>query len=217
MTSLEQEKTKEILKKCFGLQLGKEFFTPEELAEEFGWDNPRCAGVIKELTEKGFVQALGKEPRKYCLTSAGRGKFRVVLSGGVFDVIHLGHVSALREAKGLGDFLVAVVAKDSTVKSFKGGKPVLPEEQRRTLVESLKPVDKAILGLEHAGFWLIMDTIRPDVIAVGYDQKNVEENVKKLVREKGLRIEVVRLSKYGNDQFDSSTSIKRRVAKEWKE
>ena len=70
-----------------------------------------------------------------------------VMASGVFDILHPGHVMFLREAKKLGDELVVVVARDSTVMKFKH-KPIMPENVRRFLVESLKPVDRAVLGHE---------------------------------------------------------------------
>ena len=75
----------------------------------------------------------------------------VVLASGVFDLLHLGHVRFLEEAKKLGGEnakLVVVIARDSTVEKTKGRKPVMPETQRRMLGESLKVVDEAVLGQE---------------------------------------------------------------------
>jgi FAD synthetase len=74
----------------------------------------------------------------------------IVLASGVFDLLHLGHVKFLEEAKqagGKNTQLVVVIARDRTVEKAKGRRPVMPENQRRALVESLKVVDEAILGL----------------------------------------------------------------------
>ena len=92
-------------------------------------------------------QLVGGEKR-YSLTESGRSRIKVVLAGGVYDVLHVGHLAALAEARRLGDVLVVVVATDMTVETLKGRKPLFPEEDRRVLVEGLKPVDIAILGYE---------------------------------------------------------------------
>jgi FAD synthetase len=76
---------------------------------------------------------------------------KVVLASGVFDLLHLGHVRFLEEAKktgGHGAKLIVIVARDSTVKRRKGENPIVPESQRCALVASLRVVDDAILGYE---------------------------------------------------------------------
>jgi FAD synthetase len=141
-------------------------------------------------------------------------KKKIVLASGTFDLLHLGHVRYLEEAKktaGKNAMLVVIVAKDKTVEKRKRKKPVIPEEQRRTLVESLKVVDKAILGYEAFDMNKVIDEIKPDVIAVGYDQNNIEERVRKTVEEKGLGIQVVRIKKFGKTELNSSRKIKKKV------
>jgi FAD synthetase len=79
------------------------------------------------------------------------GKKKVVLASGVFDLLHLGHVKFLEEAKKAGGkdaVLIVIIARDSTVEENKGRKPIMSENQRRTLVESLRVVDEAVLGFE---------------------------------------------------------------------
>ncbi|MBS7622015.1 FAD synthase, partial [Candidatus Bathyarchaeota archaeon] len=123
-----------------------------------------------------------------------RRKRKVVLASGVFDLLHLGHVRFLEEAKKAGGKnaeLIVIVARDSTVEKRKGSKPVIPENQRRALVESLKVVDEAILGYEDFSIGKVIEKIKPDVIAVGHDQDGMEKAVKDYVREKGLKIRVV--------------------------
>ena len=69
---------------------------------------------------------------------------KVVLASGVFDLLHLGHVRFLEEAKksgGPGARLTVIVARDSTVQERKGARPVMPENQRCALVSSLRVVD----------------------------------------------------------------------------
>lgn len=141
-------------------------------------------------------------------------KKKMVLASGTFDLLHLGHVKYLEEAKKIGGknaILIVIVAKDKTVEKRKRKKPIIPEEQRRSLVESLKVVDKAILGYEDFDMNKVIDEIEPDVIAVGYDQNNIEERVRKTVEEKGSGIQVVRIKKFGKTELNSSRKIKKKV------
>jgi FAD synthetase len=144
------------------------------------------------------------------------GKRKLVLASGVFDLIHPGHVAFLRKAKeagGLNAELLVVVARDSTVRKFKGKNPILPEEQRKALVESLKPVDRAVLGSEDFDIAGILEAYKPDIVAVGYDQDKIEVKVRKVVKEKKLPIKIVKIEKFGPDEFNSSTKIKKLIVK----
>ena len=146
-------------------------------------------------------------------------KRKVVLASGTFDLLHLGHVKYLEEAKRAGGKnaeLIVIVARDKTVEKRKGRKPVMPEDQRRALVESLRVVDEAILGYEDFDLGKVIDKIRPDVIAVGHDQKDMEKRVQKAVNDKGLSIQVVKIGKFGKDEFNSSLKIKRKIIELYK-
>jgi len=141
-------------------------------------------------------------------------KGKVVLASGTFDLLHLGHVKYLEEAKQAGGKnakLVVIVARDSTVEKRKGRKTVMPEEHRRALVESLKVVDKAILGYEDFDMSKVIETIKPDIIAVGHDQKDIEALARKAVEEKGLQIKVLKMRRFGEPDLNSSLEIKKRV------
>jgi len=148
-------------------------------------------------------------------------KPRVVLASGVFDLLHLGHVRFLEEAKKAGGRnakLIVIVARDSTVERRKGVKPVIPENQRRALVESLKVVDEAILGYEDFDMEEVIEKIKPDVIAVGHDSHltGMEQAVRKCVKERGLKIKVVKIGKFGEDELDSSSKIKQKIIEHFK-
>ncbi|MDH5807204.1 MAG: adenylyltransferase/cytidyltransferase family protein [Candidatus Methanomethylicaceae archaeon] len=120
-----------------------------------------------------------------------------VLASGCFDLIHYGHLRYLEEAKKLGGEgaeLIVVVARDSTIIKRKGHPPIMNEEHRRALVEALKPVDKAILGKEDFDIFSIIEEVKPDIIALGYDQKEIEE----ILLNKKIGIKIIRLEKYGN-------------------
>ena len=142
-------------------------------------------------------------------------KRRVVLASGVFDLLHLGHVKFLEEAKKAGDEnakLVVIVARDSTVKDTKGRKPIMPENQRRALVESLRVVDAAVLGIENFDIGEVIESVKPDVIALGYDQVDMEQRVREYVNRHGLNVNVVRVGKFENDDMNSSSKIREKIA-----
>jgi FAD synthetase len=125
----------------------------------------------------------------------------------VFDLLHLGHVKFLEEAKKAGGKnaeLVVIVARDSTVQDTKRRKPIMPENQRRALVESLRVVDAAVLGLEDFDVGDVIELVKPDVIALGYDQVEMERRVREYVNKHGLNVKVVRLGKFESDELSSS-------------
>lgn len=141
-------------------------------------------------------------------------KRRVVVASGTFDLLHLGHVKFLEEAKKAGGEnaeLIVIVARDHTVKSRKGKNPVMPEDQRRALVESLKVVDEAILGLENFSIEKVIEKIKPDVIAVGHDQDGIEREVQKAIKEKNFDIQVAKIGRFGKRELDSSSKIMRKI------
>jgi FAD synthetase len=137
-----------------------------------------------------------------------------VLASGTFDLLHLGHVRFLEEAKKRGGKdaeLIVIVARDNTVKKRKGKNPVMPEDQRRTLVESLKVVDEAILGLEDFSIDKVIERIKPDVIAVGHDQHEIENELQKVTNEKKVSIKIEKIGRFGKRELDSSSKIVRKI------
>jgi len=141
-------------------------------------------------------------------------KKTVVIASGVFDLLHLGHVKFLEEAKRAGGEnakLVVIIARDSTVEKTKGRKPIMSEDQRCALVESLKVVDKTVLGYENLDIGEVIETIKPDVIALGYDQEDMAKEVQNYVGTHKVKVEIVRISKFGENSLDSSSKIKQKI------
>jgi len=141
-------------------------------------------------------------------------KRKVVLASGAFDLLHYGHIYYLSNAKKAGGEnakLVVIVAKDKTVEKLKGSKPIIPEDQRRALVESLKVVDEAILGYENMDMLRVIEKVKPDIIALGYDEEKIESKLKRLISEKHLNIKVVRIGKFEEKDLVSSSKIKKRI------
>ena len=144
-----------------------------------------CA--LKELVRRGLVKDDSR-----VLTEQGRKSLKVVLSGGVFDIIHPGHIHTLNSAKKLGDILVVVVATDSTAVKMKRRAPLHSQEQRRELVESLRMVDLCLVGQEDDIFKTV-SLVRPQIIALGYDQAHQEKFITEGCSKIGLDAKVARL------------------------
>ncbi len=151
------------------------------LSEEF--INKRIENMIKN----GLIN-----DDKQSLTELGRTSLRVILSGGVFDIIHPGHIHTLNSAKGLGEVLVVVVATDNTAQKMKKRKPLHNQEQRRSLVNSLAMVDLCVIGYE-GDIFKTVEQIKPEVIALGYDQIHQEKFIVDGCRKLNLNIKVARL------------------------
>jgi len=211
---LSKQDKKDLLKSIYILQLRRSFFTEAELMEETGLDSNKAPEVLEQFVSSGMLER--KNIDEYSLLDEGRSKLSIVLVGGVYDILHLGHLAVLAEAKTYGDVLVVVVATDVSVETLKGRRPVFPEEDRRALVESLKPVDAAILGYEDVGmgYEQVIDEVKPSIIALGYDQDSVARMVTQLVERKKLNIRVVRLSKFDKEKYLSSSAIRQRFFRE---
>ena len=142
---------------------------------------------IKNLIKNGLI-----ETDKKNLTEVGRTSLRVVLAGGVFDIIHPGHIHTLNSAKALGDVLVVVVATDTTAQKMKKRKPLHKQNQRKDLVSSLSMVDLCIIGQE-GDIFKTVEIIKPEIIALGYDQVHQEKFITDGCRKLNLDIKVARL------------------------
>ena len=128
------------------------------------------------------------------------------MATGTFDLLHLGHIYHLKEAKKLGDKLVVVVATDSTVRRLKH-EPINPEGIRLNLVKELKVVDEACLGHED-DMYEIVEEIQPDIIALGYDQIHDEKQINSELKKRKLEVKVVRLSEFkGGSDLEGTRRI----------
>jgi rfaE bifunctional protein nucleotidyltransferase chain/domain len=105
-------------------------------------------------------------------TAKAAGK-RVVFTNGCFDIIHVGHVRYLSEARSLGDVLVVAVNTDRSVSVIKPGRPVIPEAQRAEVVASLGMVDYVTTFGEDTPYDLIK-LLKPDVLVKGGDWQREE-------------------------------------------
>ena len=120
---------------------------------------------------------------------------KIVLAGGVFDIIHPGHIHTLNSAKALSGtdgVLVVVVATDKTAKKMKKRSPLHNQELRRELVSCLSMVDRVIIGNEEDIFETVK-AIKPDIIALGYDQIHQEQFISDGCKRINLDVKIVRL------------------------
>jgi len=117
---------------------------------------------------------------------------KIVLAGGVFDIIHPGHIHTLTAAKALGDVLVVAIATDKTAQKMKKMTPLHDQELRCELVSSLSMVDEAIVGHEEDIFETVKE-IKPDIIALGYDQIHQEKFISDGCKRINLDTKIVRL------------------------
>jgi len=135
-----------------------------------------------------------------------------VLATGVFDILHPGHIHFLRAAKELGDELFVVVANDETVKRMKGDS-VLSSEVRAKLISELKPVDEAVIGRSGDMLDIVVEDLKPNVVALGYDQRLFcTSELEEKLRERGLEAKVVRLPKMEHD-LDGSRKIVAKIVR----
>ena len=139
-----------------------------------------------------------------------------VVATGVFDIIHSGHAHFLNAAKEHGDELFVIVANDDTVRRMKG-EPILSDERRAEMVSHLKPVDHVVIGRTGNMLDIIVEEIRPNVIALGYDQRlfSTDELESKLI-ERDLDVCVVRLHEMEQD-LAGSRKIVTKIVKIYRE
>ena len=136
---------------------------------------------------------------------------KIVLAGGVFDIIHPGHIHTLNAAKALADVLVVAIATDKTAQKMKKRPPLHNQELRRELVSYLSMVDVAIVGHEEDIFQTVKE-VKPDIIVLGYDQIHQEKFIDDGCKRINLDIEIVRLQSPVPDL--SSSEIEQKYGKD---
>ncbi|QDA31933.1 FAD synthase [Thermococcus indicus] len=141
----------------------------------------------------------------------GRKRIRVLV-GGVFDLLHVGHIHFLSQAKALGDELVVIVAHDETVRKRKRRDPVNTAEDRAELLRALKMVDEVYIGSPGGIDYELVRRIDPDIIAIGPDQDFNCERLRDALRNHGIEAEVIRIPYlYRSDRAKTSKIIQRIV------
>lgn len=131
-----------------------------------------------------------------------------VLASGVFDLLHPGHIYFLEQSRRLGEKLFVVVTCDKVAKEQKR-RPILPQIDRLKIVSSLKMVDKAVLGRSDNNIFKMIEEIKPNIIALGFDQKFDQQTLERDSQKRGFKIKVVRIPKKDIKHFASSAVIKK--------
>ncbi len=120
---------------------------------------------------------------------------RKVIAFGTFDYVHAGHIHFLKQAKRLGDHLTVVIARDLTAKKVKGKKPSQTDTARLAVVKSLRIVDDVLLGSKE-DVYAPLKKVRPNVVALGYDQTSFTEQLPAKIKGLGLKTKIVRIKSY---------------------
>ena len=126
-----------------------------------------------------------------------------VLAFGAFDVVHPGHHYFLNKARELGNELFVVVARDSTIRKVKGHGSKFKEDERLKHVQEISFVDKAVLGNKGDKFKVI-EEINPDVIVLGYDQDSFTDKLGEELKNRKMKIKIVRLKAHKPEIYKSS-------------
>ncbi len=190
-----------LLKKIYSNNLHKLFSTIPTLSRQMELSQDIIKVSLLDMVDNGII--IESNNHHFHLTELGRKKITIVMTGGTFDIIHTGHIFTFEQARMLGDMLVIVIATDKTVQKFKQHPPTNSQKDRVELIRHLREVDAAIEGSE-TDFLETIDAIKPDIIALGYDQKHDEKDLYKKLNERGFsHVKIVRLKEH---VFGKSTS-----------
>lgn len=128
------------------------------------------------------------------------------MATGTFDILHMGHIYFLKEAKKLGDKLSVIVACDSTVRKLKH-EPVTPEKMRLEIIKELRIVDEAFLGHKNDMYEIVKE-IKPDIIALGFDQLHDENEIKIQLKKRKINSKIIRLNEFkGGSDLEGTRKI----------
>ena len=135
---------------------------------------------------------------------------KTVMCFGTFDLLHLGHLHYFTEAKKYGDYLIVVIARDTTKKK-QGKEIIFSENERLKLVQHLDIVDEVVLGDKQDHFKIILEK-KPDIVCLGYDHAIQEKDLAAILAKKGLFPQIKRISPYQEKKHKTSL-LRQRVLK----
>ena len=137
---------------------------------------------------------------------------KTIMVFGVFDLLHEGHRHFLSEAKRLGEWLITVVAQDSVVVTLKGQFPTQILAERVKNLRASGIPDEVVAGDVRQSSWECVVKYAPDVIAFGYDQKNLKRALEKFLAANKLVIKCVFITPHRDGMIHSSVIRKGREA-----
>jgi len=183
-----------LLKTIYACVINKNPSTLSALSRLLELSHDILKPILESLIEKKSIKL--KSNKFYYLTCFGRKQLTVVMTGGTFDLLHTGHLFTLQQAKYLGDVLVVVIASNKTVEKMKNHPPTNNQKERARIIGHIKEVDAVVLGSEK-DFMESVDIIKPDIIALGYDQYHQEEKLHKTLVSRGYaHTKLIRLKKH---------------------
>ncbi len=130
-----------------------------------------------------------------------------ILVFGSFDLIHPGHIYFLKKAATLGDYLILCLTRDTIYKKQKNHPPLFKEKERQKILESLKYINKVILGdndLKKIANYNIIKKIKPDIIALGYDQNINYQKLRQINEKIKKEIKIFKIRAYKRNFFSSN-------------
>ncbi len=125
-----------------------------------------------------------------------------VMIFGTFDILHTGHFYVFREAKKLGNYLVAIVARDARVSTIKKRKPIHTELERKKMLLHINLIDRVKLG-DKTDVYKGIKQEKPDLIVLGYDQRQFTEKLEQKITEFKLKTKIKRLKPYKHTHLKS--------------
>ena len=181
-----------ILGSLYVSNLDKDVQFLQRLQDRYQLDKKFFYSRILELTKIGLIEK--NKDSNFRLSTLGRETLTVVLVGGVFDILHPGHISTLKSAKSYGDVLIVIIATTSTATKIKKNRVIYHnEELRKEMVSALSFVDLALIGRKGTLFDSV-EYVRPDIIALGYDQTHTEKYISENCKKRNIDARVIRLN-----------------------
>ena len=135
---------------------------------------------------------------------------KTIMCFGVFDYLHKGHLSYLKQAKRFGNYLIVVAARDKNVEKIKGKQPKQNEKMRLDKIKRVSFVDKAVLG-QLRDYYNIIKKHNPDIICLGYDQKADITKIKNVFKGKIIRCKPYREDIYKSSKLNIEISVQKLV------
>ncbi len=131
---------------------------------------------------------------------------KTVLVSGTFDGIHEGHKNYFQQARQYGQRLIGVVGRDKIVEQIKGRLPRYSEKERIAFAKQCPEIDRVYLGIigSRDKIYDFTASLKPDIIALGYDQQAYTENLEKEMKKRGLAVKVIRLKPFYPEKYKNS-------------
>jgi len=129
---------------------------------------------------------------------------KTVLAFGAFDGLHEGHRSFISQAKKLADRLVVCLAQDEVIEMLKGKAPKRSFNQRNDELRTIDLVDDVVPGDRETGSFECVTKVSPDIIALGYDQKDLGDALRTWLESQNLDIALEELDAFKPETYKSS-------------